>query len=212
METLWTFGDSYTESFTGLDCTYINWKGDIPKVYPEIISEKLGMKLINFGKGGNNNYQIFQTFCENANNINKNDIIIISWSQLHRYRLINKENEWESIYNSKPHILEKLKKCEHISKTTIEEIIINRYNNKKKYLEEIKSWEIVIKKSLPKNNLIFWSPFDDDEYGEMIQMFETIKQETNNKIDDPHFSEAGQLHLSYILLERLGISTIKNII
>jgi hypothetical protein len=209
MNTLWTFGDSYTENFR-YDIwwckDYLNWKGYIPKVYGEIISEKLNLKLKNYGQGGTNNYQIFQTICNNINNIKKNDIVIISWSELDRFRIVNKENNWELIYNNKSHILEKLKKCEHISNTTIEEILINRYTNKKKYLEEIKSWEIIIKKSLAKNNLIFWSPFDDDEYGEMMQMFETIKKETNNKINDKHFSETGQLHLSYILLERLGIT------
>jgi hypothetical protein len=215
MNKLWTFGDSYTENFR-YDIwwckDYLDWKGYIPKVYGQIISEKLNLELINIGQGGTNNYQIFQNICDNIMNFKKNDIVIISWTQLHRFRIVNKESEWEWFYNDKEHILEKLEKCEYMSKLTIEQIILNRYNNKDKYLEEIKSWELIIKKALPNNNLIFWSPFDDDEYGEIIQMFETIKKETNDTINNPHFSELGQAQLSEILLQRLGYTASKKII
>ena len=64
-KTLWTFGDSFTESFgttkgrNWID-NYIDWKGYVPKVYGEIISDEMGFELVNLGKGGSDNYSIFQ--------------------------------------------------------------------------------------------------------------------------------------------------------
>ena len=48
--TLWTFGDSFTARFanTGWSTNYVKWKGYIPKVYGEIISDKLEMQLQNW--------------------------------------------------------------------------------------------------------------------------------------------------------------------
>jgi len=64
--TLWTYGDSFTESMntaTGALWVdeYVGWKGYIPKVYGEIISDNMGMELVNLGKGGSDNYSIFQS-------------------------------------------------------------------------------------------------------------------------------------------------------
>lgn len=212
MGKLWTFGDSCTESFTGFSPEYVNWKGYIPKVYGEIISEKLGLMLENFGKSGISNYQIFQNVCDNIEKINHEDIIIISWTQIHRFRLVNDENEWQLFYNSEKEILRSLKKCKYISNNTIDEIIFNRMVHENKYSEEIRSWEKIIRTSFAKNNMVFWSPFNDAIYGSLWLKLETIKIETKNIIVDPHFSEYGQIQLSNILLERLGMISDKTII
>ena len=69
MATLWTFGDSMTAGYTegsGWADKYIEWKGYKPKIYPEIISDKLGMELKNLAKGGYDNYSIFETLCANV--------------------------------------------------------------------------------------------------------------------------------------------------
>ena len=48
-KTLWTFGDSFTQSFS--DSTdswvkvYCDWKGYIPKVYGEILADTLQFNL-----------------------------------------------------------------------------------------------------------------------------------------------------------------------
>lgn len=203
---LWVFGDSYTENFKsdeGWSKKYIDWKGYTPKVYGEFISEKFNLELKNFGKGGTNNYQIFQNICDNIDSIDDNDVVIIQWSQQHRFRLVDKNNQWLDFFNDSDEYKIRMEKCDFISETTIKETIYNRLNSK--WLEEMKSWEKIIKKSLPKNSLAFWSPFDDYEYGESRFVFETISKETNYIITDPHFSERGQENLSHILIKRLGL-------
>ena len=52
MNTLWTFGDSFTDFFYPPDKSEIHWrqkyikfKGYTPKVYGEIIAEKLNLNL-----------------------------------------------------------------------------------------------------------------------------------------------------------------------
>ena len=212
MDIVWTFGDSYTESFREdieWSNRYIKWKGYIPKVYGEIVSEKLGMHLNNFGKGGTNNYTIFQNICDNIWNINANDIVIISWTQQHRFRLANSNNKWEDFYNDSEHYTQKLKNCEFISTETIRQIIFNRLNSI--YLQEIRSWEEIIRKALPDTKLVFWSPFDDIELGEMRFKMDIITNETDFFIIDPHFSETGQQQLAFLLMDRLGIQNDKSL-
>ena len=51
-KTLWTFGDSFTESLSDNKADwvqkYIEWKGYIPKVYGEVIAERMEIKLVKF--------------------------------------------------------------------------------------------------------------------------------------------------------------------
>ena len=50
MKTLWTFGGSFTERYTdkyNWSRDYIKWKGYTPKVYGDIIAEKLDLDLKN---------------------------------------------------------------------------------------------------------------------------------------------------------------------
>ena len=146
---LWVFGDSYTEGFKvdeGWSKKYIDWKGYVPKVYGEFISEKFNLKLKNFGKGGTNNYQIFQNICDNIDSIKQNDIVVIQWSQQHRFRLVDKDNQWLDFFNDSDEYKSRIKKCEYVSEDTIREIIYNRLNSK--WLEEQSSWEKIIKNIL----------------------------------------------------------------
>ena len=68
MNTLHTFGCSYTAYFENNNgrSQYEEYKkfrgGFYPKVWPELLSEKLGMELNNTAIGGSSNYEIFQLF------------------------------------------------------------------------------------------------------------------------------------------------------
>ena len=70
MKTLWTFGDSLTSPFNPPDNDlnhwkhkYVKWKGYVPKVYSELITENLNINLMNLGCEGIDNSQIFENFC-----------------------------------------------------------------------------------------------------------------------------------------------------
>ncbi len=206
MKTIWIFGDSFSASYTpdshsntDWRTNYVNWKGYAPKVYGEILANHLNIRLINKAVGGNDNYTIFQNFCDNAEYIKNDDIVIIGWTSYFRFRLANKNN-WQQIlpwYNSE---------IEGISTQTINEILINRESSNK-YVDEINSWIKLINLYLKNNKVIHWN-WDGLSYSKKINgyhltKFQTIYTETNGEIEDGHFSEIGQLKLSEFFLDKI---------
>jgi hypothetical protein len=224
MKTLWTFGDSFTDSFNPpgerfLDWhnKYIQWKGYVPKVFGEMMSEKLNMKLINKGIGGSDNSQIFESFCSVVDLIKEDDILIFGWTNQERFRLSNKKNEWSHLsvnfrdkdkkkQEGDSHFFstEELKNAfDSISKNTIQEIMYNRMNDV--YTQELCNWIKLINFSLSKNKILHWSWDKRITYcdGIFISGFETIKKETNNLINDNHWSENGHEELSHFFTKKL---------
>jgi hypothetical protein len=136
---LWVFGDSFTE---GWDASmyyskealpewrskYIDWKGYVPKVFNEILANKLNFETKNCGIGGADNYTIFHTIIQNLDKINKDDIVIIGWSSTVRFRIIDSNNKFKSIQIWMENLDDvRLKKIEiDISSKTINEIFYNR--------------------------------------------------------------------------------------
>ena len=82
--TLWTFGDSYTEGFGYWAKKYIEWKGYKPLNFSDILSRDLSFIRKNMGEGGSDNYGIFETLCKNIGEIKENDFVIIGWSTWER--------------------------------------------------------------------------------------------------------------------------------
>jgi hypothetical protein len=202
--TLWTFGDSFTESYSDNSAMwldrYIDWKGYIPKVYGEVISEKLELELINMGRGGADNYSIFQRICDAANKIKPNDIVIIGWSNAVRFRVASDVGKWYAIVtnyreNNVPHDLS------NVSDTTLNEIIVNRASVL--FLDEICSWIKLLDYTFSNNTIIHWSPFHSNisKYNIDCRKCETIDTETNGEIVDGHYSEAGHVILSEFLIQ-----------
>jgi len=92
MGTLHLFGDSFTEGHN-LDTSFVWYKvwkelkgGNLPLTWHEILSQKLGMKTNVKAIGGSSNNETFHTICKNCDSFKKNDIVIINWSYLHRFR------------------------------------------------------------------------------------------------------------------------------
>ena len=90
--TLWVFGDSFTEnSNVSIHKSewwfdYLKFKGKkYIKVWSEILSESLDANLHNFGVGGVGNDYIFHQFIKNLHKIKENDTVIIQWSYLSRF-------------------------------------------------------------------------------------------------------------------------------
>lgn len=203
MATVWTFGDSNTDGFRSTDLwakEYVAWKGYQPKVYGEIIADRLKFELVNLGKGGSDNYSIFETFCESIKRIEKNDIIIFGWSSPLRYRLVSDENYWKPIL---PRFKGNDKSLKNISMNTINEILLNRDN--KLYSIEVNHWIRLINLAFKDNIVKHWTAFECDIDAIYIGV-ERICLETNNEVVDGHFSEKGHLELS----EKLMATFIKN--
>ena len=192
MGTVWTFGDSLTEGFKSGDLwarTYVEWKGYVPMTYGEIVADRFDYQIINLGKGGSDNYSIFEMFCKNINKFEKNDIVIIGWSDVGRFRLSNNNGRWTSIV---PNFSNNINNIDNINQNTIDEILVNRTSEI--YIEEINSWIKLIKKSLQGIKFISWSTFNNGKINGLYinEKIELIFTETKGEIKDAHFSELGQ--------------------
>lgn len=208
MNTVWTFGDSLTDGFRSNDIwakTYVDWKGYIPLTYGEIISKELNYELVNLGKGGSDNNTIFESFIKNIDNIKDEDIVIIGWSDIGRFRLATKNNTWNSFVPSHENNYTDM---ENISNQIIMEISVNRLSNV--YIDEVNMWINFIKKTVKNFKIINWSTFNQGKLdGLFVNGIEQITKETNGKINDAHFSEKGQKQLSEILLSKINGNYIK---
>lgn len=211
MRTLWVFGDSFTEGYDSFVTKhpnghriewrdkYINWKGYIPKVFSEILSEKLDLKFINKGIGGADNYTILDSIIQSLEYIKEDDIVIIGWSTISRYRLANQQNEFESItmwwQNASDVALDRI----GVSQSSINDIMINRVDNKA-YVNEINGYIKLINHMFKTNKVIHWSPFYINTTLGLkiikIPKLESILNETKGEVEDLHFSEPAHFELA----------------
>jgi len=198
MNTLWTFGDSLTAPFDEKyiwSADYIKWKGYIPKVYGDIMSERLGYTLKNLGVGGFDNYSIFQKFCDISHKIKKNDLVIFGWSSPIRFRLVNSGDNWTTIL---PKYHNRHSDLKDITEETLSQIIMNRESFK--FVDEVNSWIRMMTNMISDVDIIHWTSFDRRIMAIFVENVELIKDETKDVVSDTHFSEKGQLQLSEILL------------
>lgn len=225
MKKLWTFGCSFTAEWYPVGygypplSPYDEYKkfkgGTLPDVWPTILGKKLNYDIINCGTGGVSNYNILKQFINVIDCINKGDILIFGWTSLLRFCAVS-ESEYKTI--------EMLpKQSYHVnvgfSKTTIDEILVNRSNPL--WAEEVQNWiKFINDYCRLKNVEVFhWNSdtmlfdgdskfIDDKKYilppkgietksMSMIYYFSnnfgTIQQETDGKINDFHLGEFGHI-------------------
>ena len=205
MNTVWTFGDSLTDGFRSDNIwakKYVEWKGYIPLTYGEIISKKLNYNLINLGKGGSDNNTIFESFIKNIDNIKDGDIVIIGWSDIGRFRLATKNNEWCSFV---PNFDYNMKNMENISNQTIMEVCVNRLSDI--YIDELNHFIKIMKYSLPNNIIYNWSPFLNIRNSvanlENIIAPSGINIETNGLVNDYHYGQSAHLNLAMYFYKKI---------
>jgi hypothetical protein len=200
MSKIWVFGDSYSADFKDGDWakTYVEYLGRQPKIFVDYLSEKLNLEYVNHAVGGADNYEILERFCKCSPLIKENDIVIFGWSSIPRFRLVTKDNRWVPMV---PHHNNFLGDFDDISERTVNEILVNRMSIK--YAEELNNWITFI--NLQKFTSIHWTPFEHHEgigfKPISISYPETITKTTNGDVIDGHFSEAGQIQLSKIILD-----------
>lgn len=204
MSKLWIFGDSYSANFKKSDiddsklAKYCEWKGYEPKVYGQIVSEYFNLDINNKAVHGSDNACIFQSFCDSSEFIEDGDFLIFGWSHCDRFRIANtKKNEWITINSHYKNGYEKF-----ISENTCIEILHNRMNIL--YMEEVNSWIKLIRNRFNKNTIINWHWSKNQKtYSFCFDTFETITEDTNEKIIDPHYSENGQIQLANAIIEKI---------
>jgi hypothetical protein len=198
------FGDSFTNAFENQTIPYvqkyIKWKGYKPKSYLDNLSEYYNCDSFNHAIQGADNYTILQSFCDNLYKIKKDDLVIINWSNINRFRVVNKENNWIRILPTDLKILNQTE----ISDKTANEILINRMSEK--YVEEVKSWSKMIDKLSINKKIFQWTYLDElstNIINKVNLIYEKISFETNGLIDDFHLSEKGNEELSEDLIKIL---------
>lgn len=214
MNTLWIFGDSFSSDFD-----YKNLHGNhksymdifniehIP-VWASVLGEKLGYDVKNLAKGGNSNYQIFQDYCDSCHLIQPNDIVIVGWGLIDKFR-ISQNNKVVNIHPNNT------RDYENMSKSTLDEMIKNRqevYNGIDIWAGEINGWENAMD-TLSKNKgyqIYFWSTEEDrlmkqedkknylcsESKKSLIHYLRdlgclSMSQETNDVVGDSHFGLQG---------------------
>jgi hypothetical protein len=175
---------------------YSKIKGYYPKHFPEILSEKLNLNLVNLAKPSTSNDQIFHSFIENINLINKNDILFFGWTYVSRYNLGNKYNEFENININRE---DENTIDDFTSNQSINEILLNRgshtifykwVSNYIKLINHIFSNSIII-------HTDFFDHGNSDEYVTEYKNLLTIKENPERIYEDiksgfdHHLSENG---------------------
>ena len=218
--TIWAFGDSFTDSYKPPENgykdwrhTYINWKGYAPKNYVEIISEELGLPLINKAEGGRDNNFIFEEFCKVCEYIKPDDIVIFGWTTKERLRLVKKDNKWGYfnpglIFDEPWFQGMKLEDYEFISKETIWELMFNKKSNL--ISSEIMHWIKLINLLLKDMRVFHWCWHPSLQIHNIFNApkYETIEDETGGEIIDNHWSEESHKIFAKFLIEKLSEGTI----
>ncbi len=218
MKSLFTFGCSYTEGFRmkhdNYDKYYQFLGGRIPESWPNILSKKLECNLKNCGEGASGNHQIFLEICKNCNEFKKEDIVVVQWSFIERYRTADDYGGWLKKGPGSQSFFDK----EIMSDECHESILINR--SKKQYIDEIYDYEKILDRLSKEvgfeiyywtiiNELIYNQPKDilnnkkyllcdliKDQYDNVFTIVlknggKWIFEETNNQIKDGHMGELG---------------------
>ena len=214
MNTLWIFGDSFSSDFDyknlhGNHKSYMDiFNVEHIRVWASVLGEKLGYDVKNLAKGGNSNYQIFQDYCDSCHLIQPNDIVIVGWGLIDKFR-ISQNNKVVNIHPNNT------RDYENMSKSTLDEMIKNRqevYNGIDIWAGEINGWENGMD-TLSKNKgyqIYFWSTEEDrlmkqedkknylcsESKKSLIHYLRdlgclSMSQETNDVVVDSHFGLQG---------------------
>lgn len=214
--TLFTFGCSYTEDFKDKYKHYFDYRGgNYPSSWPTILSEKLDLNISNYGIASVGNDIIFNQICKHISEIKKNDVVIIGWTYIHRYKWgVENSNSWTNL-GAGP-----LNNNNFITKSTHEEIVLNRLHPL--YIQEIYDRMTLIEhiSNVVGFDVYYWSsemgiiyekPYslrkdkkflltdkirnnndNDDLFGVIFKNGgETIFDETNMAVNDNHLGEKG---------------------
>lgn len=220
MRKLWIFGCSHSSPYSdfpnhdGSETAYMKYKkfkgGCYPPTWMELLSKKLNLEVNYLSRGGLSNYGIFSLLCTNVKNIQANDIVIIEWTYLERFRLVSNNMFHDFIINNNSFDFQSVG-----GKEIVDNIFFNRTNNK--WAEEIYDYENIIDElSINKNfDVFYWTVCDRIFQSRLVHKRElkkylipesnknilnffidkygaqTISMETNNEIPDDHLGEMG---------------------
>lgn len=212
MNKLWVFGDNASAIFGKTKERRFKYykeyrNGSFPKTWSELLSKELGYDLRNMAVFGQSNYDIFDMFCKCIEQIKKDDIVIIGWGHVQRFRLVDEStnsfvtirpNQFKEDCINNPSFLN------GVDINVINSILNNRSNSE--WINEVYNWESVINllSKIIGFKIVYWT-FDtalnksyyistNDFRMDLIkQGAEDITSETNGKLIDDNFGENGHI-------------------
>ncbi len=211
IKSLWVFGDSFSVQFKDVinEHPYVPYKGYCPKIFSNIISENMNLQLMDRSRGGSSNYDIFHSYIKEIHNIKDGDILIFGWTQIIRFRIASKRNDFYDVIIS---VVEHMKSLIDVPTQSLWDITVNRSNNTI-YFDELCDFIKVIKESKPNCKILHWTwvePHHKDEYENSFynllipfKKYKTVKEETNGDVGDFHYGEEAHLELANDLLKFL---------
>jgi lysophospholipase L1-like esterase len=203
MNTLWTFGDSFT---AGWGCTpefeyYKKYYKEGDKLWTELLADEMGLPLLNIGKNAASNDYIIDSIILNWKKIKKNDFVVIGKTFTHRFDIPIKK-EFTSIFdipvsieNRWVTILDKFSLDNGynlFNKEEFETIVNFNYlfaaNPLYKERQDLR-YDFLVKQLKEKNIKVYlW-----DVLSHAKLKFNTIQMDTNNELIDGHFSFKGHV-------------------
>ena len=205
---LWAFGDSFTAGNGCLvDEVYTKYKkSDEDIIWPEIVSSKLNMPLVNVGMGMFSNDKILDSILECYNFICEGDLVIISKTFFGRFDIPSKNEEYfmtlsagiDNSYMSTQHLVtytqDELNTIQNIAVIADSKLIVERWNFRFSFLEQLIRNKVV--------KVLVWNVED------VYRDYETIQEATNNEINDGHWSYKGHKDFADLILSKIAGSSI----
>jgi lysophospholipase L1-like esterase len=212
MATLWTFGDSLT---FGHGCRpdgpineyYYNYRSELDDIWPNLFGKMLNIEVKNLGKCGASNDFIIDSIIDNFDMIKPNDVVIIEKSFYQRFDIPKLNNDVFDTYCAEDLNLININlKRNDDNKNKLEiETILNygilfcdhflfkeRQNKRFKFIEKQLNSKV--------NKILIWDAVDFTN-----NKIDTIRNHTNGKIKDFHFSFKGHQLFSEFLYKKLYI-------
>ena len=189
MNKLFVFGDSYSTrfshtSFVDHGPAYIKFKGYEVKNYSDLIAEHFNLNVYNFSECAICNEDIFSRFMDNYHNIQDDDMVLFSWTDISRFRYAKGKNWAQSTYY-----------MNDLVRLTLDNRCHPLYEER-----QLKNMDF-IDNVLKNNRVIHYS------WGvKLLKDGETVRNETNNLIHDDHWNEKGQINLCNQIIEELSKS------
>jgi hypothetical protein len=227
MNTLWTFGDSFTfghgcrkdcNSYTVDD--YYGYKKEGDDIWPNHLGNLLNCNVSNLGKNGVSNDYILDTIIDNFDFIKENDYIIIGKTFHGRIEVPFNNKIYKSFAhyeggkideNTDSNDIWLKNEFKDLNKEVIETIINFQYyfSNELFYKERNnKRFEFIKNRLHNEKNVKFCYIWGLEEDIKFYHTFEQIIQATNRKVIDTHFSFKGHLDFAHFIYNKINKKTL----
>ena len=202
MNTLWTFGDSFTEGTgCGIDDEYHkNYFKNGDKTWPVWLSELLDVNLKNCGKGGYSNDMILDSIIDNWENIKQGDNVFIGFTYSHRFDVPIDGQLQSIVHNFSEKINDNLTNEEFETLVNFQYYFSDNILYKHRQLKRFEWVKSLLQKKECKL-IVIW----DVQYD--TKNIETITGATYGKIKDDHLSYQGHKLLAEMFYKKYVIKT-----